>query len=235
MKGTLWGIGIGPGDPELVTVKAARILGACRHVVAPSARTGEGSLALSIASPHLGPEAKVHEVEFPMTSDRALREARWQEAARLCLELLEEGDVAFPTLGDASLYSTWIYLARAVRSLDAQVRLECVPGVTSFCAAAARTGRVLAEEGQILTVVPAAGDEPLAIAEAVGRGSAVLMKVGRRIATVVQALDEAGALERSVLVSRASLPEERVVRDLSLLRDAQAEYLSVVLVEGVRP
>lgn len=234
-KGTLWGIGIGPGDPELVTVKAARVLGACPHVVAPAARTAEGSLALSIARPHLSEGVTVHEVEFPMTSDRELRRARWQEAARLCLALLEEGDVAFPTLGDASLYSTWIYLAREVLALDPQARLEVIPGVTSFCAAAARTGTCLAEEGQILTIVPAAGDEPLSVKEAVERGPAVLMKVGRRIASVVDALEEAGVLDRAVLVGRATQPEERIVRDLSTLKGAQAEYLSVVLVEGVRP
>lgn len=230
-KGILWGIGIGPGDPELVTLKGAKVLGTVRHVLAPVARIKSESLALSIARPHLRPDAKVHEREFPMTRSREEKSIRWKEAALGALEILQTGDdLAFPTLGDPSLYSTWIYFSRAVRDLDPQVEIRTIPGVTSFCAAAAACGQPLAEEGQILTIVPASADDPVAVERALEAGPAVLMKIGDRTASVGAILSKAGRLENAVLASRVGLDGESFLRgrDIAAM-EAGGAYLSLIL------
>lgn len=237
MSGTLWGIGVGPGDPELVTVKAARILREVAHVIAPVARIKSESLALVIARPHLGENVAVHEQVFPMTRDREEKQARWNHAARVAVDLLREGgDVAFPTLGDPSLYSTWIYFARAVREIAPEIVIQTVPGITSFCAAAAATGVALAEEDQILTIVPASADDPEAVRRAVATGPAVLMKVGDRVQALHALLAEAGKGESAVLATKVGQEGERFLygQELSQMADDSA-YLSLVLVPEVAP
>ncbi|HNY30398.1 MAG TPA: precorrin-2 C(20)-methyltransferase [Fibrobacteria bacterium] len=230
-KGTLWGIGVGPGDPELVTMKGSRVLGSVRHVIAPVARIKSESLALSIAKPHLRPDATVHEREFPMIRSRQERTARWEEAASLALGILAKGeDVAFPTLGDPSLYSTWIYFARSVRDLDADVTISVIPGIPSFCAAAAATGEVLAEEEQILTIVPASADDTEAVRRALQAGPAVLMKVGDRAAALHDLLREMDRDARAVLATRVGLPGEEFRRGAEIAQvPSKGAYLSLIL------
>ncbi len=151
---TLHGIGIGPGAVDLLTLRAVQILSEVRVVVAPRPRRGEDSLAARIARPHLRPGSRLEEIVFPMVRDpRALRTA-WEAAAHQVLGWLEGGDVAFLTLGDASLYSTWSYLRAAVRRLCPDQIVHTVPGITSFAAAAASAEIPLAEGDQALVVVP---------------------------------------------------------------------------------
>ena len=113
--GTLYGIGVGPGDPELITLKGARVLGECRQVFVPKAR-GEGdSAALAIAGAHLRADAEIHELVFPMITDRKELARRWEESAGQVAAVLQAGeDACFLTLGDPLLYSTYIYLLRAL-------------------------------------------------------------------------------------------------------------------------
>jgi len=137
-RGTLYGIGVGPGDPELITVKGANILSRCRHVFVPKARDASDSLALAIAKRYLGSSSEVHELVFPMTSEREELSRRWGESAREIITVLENGvDACFLTLGDPLLYSTYIYLLREVRDRVPDIDVVTVPGVTAFSAAAA--------------------------------------------------------------------------------------------------
>lgn len=232
--GTLHCLGIGPGDPELVTVKAARLLGSARHVVAPTARIKSESLALAIATPHLGPHTQVHERVFPMTADRGELTARWDESAAFIDSLLLAGDdVCFPTLGDPLLYSTALYLARALRRRRPEVRIAFVPGVTAFSAVAAITQVPVGEAKRPVTIVPTADDDPDAIRRALVTGGAVvLMKIGKRLGAILALLEEAGAIGRAVMVSRAGRPEQQVFTDLAALRrqGADTEYLAVIIV-----
>ncbi len=109
--GTLYGIGIGPGDPELITLKGARLISACRNLFVPKARTASESVALAIARPLVGPEARIEELLFPMTADREELAAKWDAAAARVAAVLAAGeDACFLTLGDPLLYSTYIYL-----------------------------------------------------------------------------------------------------------------------------
>jgi len=227
---TLYGVGVGPGDPELLTLRAAAVLGRVSTVVGPRPRAGEDSLATRIAAPHLPPHARREELVFPMTRDRAALRTAWNDAARRILTLLEDGDVAFLTLGDSSLYSTWTYLRTAVLELAPGQAVSTIPGITSFAAAAARSGRALAEGDQALLVVPWAvsGERPW-LREALGAGaSAAFLKVADRLPDLDSLLRGAGRTD-SVLVSRATLPEEVVSEAWQEAPSRSNGYLSVVL------
>ena len=231
--GTLYGIGIGPGDPELITVKGANLLQHSRHVFVPKARTATDSLAWSIAGRHAHPAAVVHELVFPMTTDGAELEQRWRESARQVAAVLRSGaDACFLTLGDPLLYSTYIYLVRALRQELSGVRVVTVPGVMAFSAAAALAGFPVGEGRKPVTIVPASEDLEQVRRALAGSGTVVLMKIGKRLGEVLKLLEESGVLERSVLVSRAGLPEERIETDLRKLKASgtEAEYLAVILV-----
>lgn len=232
--GTLHCIGIGPGDPDLITVKGAKLLAAATHVLVPTAQRKNESLALAIAHGHIGPQAQIHERLFPMTTDRVELATRWDESAAFVDALLMRGeDVCFLTLGDPLLYSTAWYLARAVRRRRADAHIVFVPGITAFSAVAAITQVPVGVAKRPVTIVPTADDEPEAIRQALATGgTVVLMKIGHRLGAILDLLAEAGALERAVMVSRAGRPEQQVFTDLVALRasGADSEYLAVIIV-----
>jgi precorrin-2/cobalt-factor-2 C20-methyltransferase len=233
--GTFYGIGIGPGDPELVTVKAAALLQGARHVFVPKARAAADSLALDIARRYVRADARVSELVFPMTEDRAELARTWAEAADAIAAVLEAGENAcFLTLGDPLVYSTYIYLLRALRARVPEARAVTVPGVTAFCAGAALANFPLGEGKQLLTVVPTA-DDLTPVREAMARGgTVVLMKVGRRLPEILALLETAGRMEEAVFVGRAGLEGQRVEVDLRALKveEPEAGYLSVILLHA---
>ena len=131
--GTLYGIGVGPGDPEWITVKGARTLAACRQVFVPRSSDATESVALQIARCYLKPDAVVHELLFPMTTDRGQLHESWQAAARQVLQPLEAGeDCCFLTLGDALFYSTYVFLLDELRRLRPELPIVTIPGVTAY-------------------------------------------------------------------------------------------------------
>jgi precorrin-2/cobalt-factor-2 C20-methyltransferase len=236
--GTFYGIGVGPGDPDLVTLKGVKALARCRHVFVPQARDKAESLALEIARPHLRPDACVHTHVYPMTRDQGVLQQHWRQAAQELLQQLSAGDdCCFLTLGDCLLYSTYIYLLRELRILCPTLKTVTVPGITSFSAVAALTQVPLGEGQEVLTIVPACDDwEPLRRALDQG-GPVVLMKVGRRLEKVLDELESRGRLERAVFVAHATLPDQRVELDLRRLRGQAGDigYLSTIVVQAADP
>lgn len=227
---TLYGLGVGPGAPDLLTLRAADILRRVPMVVGPRPRNGEDSLAARIAKPHLAARSRLEELTFPMVRDPAALRSAWTDAARRILTWLESGDVAFLTVGDASLYSTWTYLRAAVLELDPGQKVETVPGITSFAACAARTERALAEGDQALVVVPwaVAADRPW-LEDALRDGaSAAFLKVADRLTGLDGLLRRAGRTE-SVIGSRVTLPDETILRGWQDDPSAPSGYLAVAL------
>ena len=165
-----------------------------------------------------------------MTHDRAARNASHDAAADAICALLDEGkNVAFLTLGDPTVYSTGWYVHKRVvsRGYDA----ELIPGVPSFCAAAARLGRALCEDGEMLHIIPAShGKEREGLALP---GSKVLMKAGRGVLRVREELRESGQLENAALVERCGMEGERLVYDMDELREPSG-YFSIILVKEER-
>jgi precorrin-2/cobalt-factor-2 C20-methyltransferase len=235
--GTLYGIGVGPGDPEWMTVKAARILGACRHVCVPRSSEAAESVALEIARRYLRPDVVVHELSYPMTADIEKLRQRWRQAAAEVADIVRGGeDCCFLTLGDALLYSTYIYLLRELQATEPNVRVETIPGVTAFSAAAALTNRPLGEGKQWITIVPGP-DDLTELGAALDRGgTVVLMKVGRRLEQMLDVLAARGLLDQTVFVSHAGMPQQRVETDVRRLRGLgeTVGYLSILIVQAGR-
>jgi precorrin-2/cobalt-factor-2 C20-methyltransferase len=233
--GTLYGIGVGPGDPEWMTVKAARLLSSCRHVCVPKPREAADSVALEIARPYLRPDAVIHQATFLMTSDRDLLSQSHRRAAEEVLAILRSGeDCCFLTLGDTLLYSTYIYLLRELRALCPEVKVQTVPGITAFSAAASLANFPVGEGKQIVTLVPASDDMDVLGRALEAGGTVVLMKVGRRLQKVLAELEARGLAGRAVFVSHAGMASQRIETDLGRLRGApqEAGYLSILIIQA---
>lgn len=231
--GTLYGIGVGPGDPELITVKGARLLASARHVFVPKARIKEDSLARDIAARYIGSAAVVHELVFPMITDKAELARKWDEAAQAVAQVLVQGeDACFVTLGDPLLYSTYIYLIRALSKALPTARIHTVPGVTAFSAVAALTNQPVGEAKEPVTIIPTC-DDLESVRQAVnGEGTVVLMKVGKRLNGILDILERAGVIDNGVFAAYAGQPGERIETNLRALRDNTQEtgYLSTIIV-----
>ena len=159
-RGTLFGIGVGPGDPDLLTLQAIKRLEKVDIILAAASPRNEQSIALSIARPHLREDVETLRLNFPMTRDREILKEAWDNNARLTLEMLNSGkNAAFLTLGDPFVYSTFGYLMRTLKCLDPELSIQVTPGITSFQEAAARTGTMLCEGGQSLHILPGILDE----------------------------------------------------------------------------
>lgn len=231
--GHLYGIGLGPGDPELLTLKAMKCLARLEHVFAPKAEEGGVSIARTIAEHHVGSRTTFHELVYPMVRNPDVLAHYWQKAAIPVLELLKAGeDVGFITLGDPMLYSTFTYLNRAVHAELPEVETEVIAGVTSFCASAALTQFTLGEQASKLLVAPAPSSQLELFELTRCCEKLVLMKVGSKLPELVKWLRALGLLERARVVSRAGLKEQRVLTELGACTELETlGYLSTLLVE----
>jgi precorrin-2/cobalt-factor-2 C20-methyltransferase len=230
MSSRLIGVGVGPGDPELVTVKGVGALRAADVVVVPVMDTGERGRAEATVLHYVGAE-KVVRVVFALNerSDRDRRAAAWDAAGARVAELLRgHGTVAFATIGDPNVYSTFTYLAQTIAGLVPGVVVETVPGITAMQDLAARSGAVLTEGTEPLTLVPVtAGTEVLKDALS-GPGTVVAYKFGRHAARVAEALRETGRTEDAVWGSALGLDEESI-RPAADLDGAPLPYLSTLI------
>jgi precorrin-2/cobalt-factor-2 C20-methyltransferase len=237
-KGTLYGIGVGPGDPEWITVKGARVLAHCRQIFVPKSREERDSAALHIAQSYIHPDARIQELSFPMITDQQKLALHWEKAARQLAEVLQKGeDCCFLTLGDPFLYSTYIYLLRALRTIMPDLEVVSIPGVNAFSAAAALTEFPVGEAKEQVTIIPTA-DDLGAVRKALAQGgTVVLMKIGKRLDSILDILEEEGLLDQAVFVGRAGQVGERIEADLHKLRaeTPTTGYLSIILVHAERP
>lgn len=225
-NGVLYGVSVGPGDPELMTLKAVRCLEKCPVIAAPQTAGGR-MLALDIARGAVGLDGKtILPLRFAMSRDPEVLRASHEEAARAVKEYLDAGqDVAMLNLGDVSVYATFGYLQEILEAEG--YKTVRIPGVPSFCAAAARLGRSLTEMDLPVHIVPAGGfplEEALDLP-----GTKVLMKSGRALPQVLEALESRGLLESSAMVQNCGLPGEQAAESL---KDApqSGSYFTTLLV-----
>ena len=231
MTGKLIGVGLGPGDPDLITLKAARLIAAA-GVIAYPALPGTESLARRIASGLIAEGAMELVIEVPMTQAREPAQAAYDLGAARIAEVLEAGrDVVMLCEGDPFFYGSFMYLHAR---LSPRFQVEVVPGVTSVSAAAARAGLPLAARNDVMAVIPAPLDDDTLRKRMESTDSFAILKLGRHIGRVRALLDDLGLTARARYVERATLAEE-VILPLAEAPDP-APYFSLILVtKGADP
>ena len=229
----VYAVGVGPGDPELLTRKAERILREAPVICAPAATAGDSSHALSIVEPLLDRSRQEVIIRvFPMRKDQEGLDEFWEEAAATVISRIREGkDVAFITIGDPFLYSTFLYLYRIFRDRYPDIPIEAVPGVSSITAAAVAAGVPLAAASERIAILPATFEEEKLRRTLLDFDTVVLMKVNRVFDRVFALLKELGLEGKGVFVSRAGTREEKVVHDLASLVGKKLDYLSLLIVK----
>ncbi len=230
--GCLYGIGVGPGDPELLTLKALKAIKKVPVICVPQAANRRESYALSIVKDYVRPEQEILRAPFP-TDDAEGAAQVWQEASGLVVERLKKGqDVAFLTEGDPMLFSTFSYVLAGVRELCPEAPVEIIPGVSSVMAAAASSAVTLAAHGQRLAILPAAyGLDDLSEATA-NFDTVVLMKVSPTMVKALANLEELGLTGQSTYVKRVTTDQEKVIKDLTEITDEDLDYFSLLIVKG---
>jgi precorrin-2/cobalt-factor-2 C20-methyltransferase len=228
MSGVFYGIGVGPGDPELLTMKAIHAIEKADVLIAPKTEKKEGSVALSIAKPYFKDDIEIVYQVFPMVVKFEESTDAWEVNKNEILALLHAGkNVAFLTLGDPMFYSTYIYVYRLLEHEDVQI--ETIPGVPAFCAIGSKLGYPLVEGNDILSVIPATADEEKIRKILAVTDNVVMMKVYKNFANMADILEENGMAKNAVMVSRCGLPDEQRIDDIKARKNEKVNYLSTIL------
>lgn len=230
--GILYGISVGTGDPELITVKGLRLLQSAPVVAFPAGVQGKLGMAQEIVSRWLNSQQIQLSLSFPYVQDMTVLTQAWQTSAKVVWEYLQAGqDVAFACEGDVSFYSTFTYLAQTLQALHQEARVDLVPGVCSPMAAAAVLGLPLTIRQERLVILPAI--YTIGELEAVldWADVVVLMKVSSVYNQVWQVLQRRGLLATSRVVERATLPDMTIHSDLRHLPDLKLPYFSLLIVQ----
>lgn len=224
----VYGLGVGPGDPELLTLKALRLLRAAPVIAYPAPETGD-SFARSIVASHLPGGQKEIAIRMPIGDGSFPKADIYDRAAREILGEVRGGrDVAVLCEGDPFFYGSFMYLhARLAR----ECAVTIVPGVSSLMACAAMAGVPLSARNESLTVIPAPLPDEALRARLVNGNAAAIVKVGRHLPRVRRVIESAGILPRALLVERATLAEQRI-RRLADVGDDAVPYFSMILIAG---
>ncbi|MFS1516577.1 precorrin-2 C(20)-methyltransferase [Bacillus sp. SCS-151] len=231
MNGTLYGLGVGPGDPELITVKAFRTLQESPVIAYPKKRKGSKSYAHQIIDVYVNPnEKEMLGLVFPMTKDKSILEREWNLTAEKVWEKLQQGkDVAFVTEGDPLLYSTFIQMLNVMKKRYPEVKVHTVPGISSINGAASRLGIPLAEGDDHVAIIPARDDYE-AMKKVIEENDCVIfIKVAKVIDLMINVLKELQLLDKASVVTKVTSNEE-IIWNVEELEGVDLEYLTLMVV-----
>lgn len=231
MIGTLYGLGVGPGDPELLTVKAFRKLKESPVIAYPKKRKGSKSYAHRIIDVYITPgEKEMLGLVFPMTKDPDILEREWSQTVELVWEKLKLGkDVAFVTEGDPLLYSTFIHMMNLMKERYPEVTIQTVPGISSINGAASRLGIALAEGDDHVAIIPAQDDYEAMKKALVEHDCVIFIKVAKVIDLMLQVLRDLDLLDKASVVTKVTSDEE-IIWDIHELDRVELEYLTLMVV-----
>ena len=228
MKGKLYGIGIGPGDPELLTLKAVRILKSIDVIAIPESRKEKGSIAMGIAGEHIKKDAETMTLTFPMVKEESVKKKFREENALKIKEKIDAGKtVAFLTLGDPMIYSTFIYILEYLKKLD--VEIETVPGITSFCAIGSRLNVPIASQNENLAIIPV--DKNTDFESLLEKAdNLVFMKVSADNKRLADTLKKYETNYDFMITTKCGTPDEKISYRLDDLYD-DVTYLTTMIVK----
>ncbi|MDY6933407.1 MAG: precorrin-2 C(20)-methyltransferase [Spirochaetota bacterium] len=228
--GTLYGIGIGPGDPELVTLKALKILKMVDIIFAPKASTKSSSIAREIVE-RLVDAASIEELVFPMTRDKDELHRFWGLSAHRVYSALSSGrDAAFITLGDPLIYSTYSYLLRYLRREDEDLHIVTIPGISAINAAASAMEIPIAEGDERFVIMPLP-KEMEELKDALRNfDTVIILKIGKDLERLKNFLMDEGLGESSYFINRIGTDEEYYAKGMSLLKQDASGYLSTMII-----
>ena len=229
MSGIFYGIGVGPGDPELLTVKAIKAIEQVDVLIAPKTEKKDGSVALTVAKPYLKKDVEIVYQVFPMVKGFAENSTEaWESNKQEILELLRAGkNVAFLTIGDPMFYSTYIYVFRLLENEG--VEIQTIPGIPAFAAIGSQLGYPIVEGDDVLSIIPATASPEKVEKAMQAADNVVLMKVYKNFEEVADMLDKNEMAEQAVLVSRAGLDDEKIIYDVLAHKKDKLNYLSTIL------
>ncbi len=230
--GTFYGVGVGPGDPELITLKTYRLIQEADVIVSPTKKMGKPSIAYRIVESHIPESKTVIDMDFPMISlsaEREKLEAQWEANADAIEAMLAEGkDVVFLTLGDPMVFSTYSYVLRYLQQRG--LPTDTLSGVPSFCNLAAQIGIPLTQGEESLGVVAMTQSEEEVRAILDVHKNVVIMKVSANNAFLAEELEKRGLEKSFVLVSNIGMADQRITRDIEDLK-GKVPYLSTMLIK----
>ncbi len=228
--GNFYGIGVGPGDNELLTLKAVRIITSVDCVFVPKADTKGSSTALEIVKDVVADKRIIEQV-YPMVRDKTRLETAWSKAANEIKCEVESGNnVAYLTIGDPLTFSTYCYLLQHLSKLIPSQNIHTIPGITSYNAAACLANFPLIEQDEKLAIIPISKEVSELRPILNTFDTVVLMKVAKKLDEVIELLEEMNLIENSLFASHVGFNNELITHDLNSLRGSGKGYLSVIIV-----
>ena len=228
--GEFYGIGVGPGDSELVTLKAVRIIKSVDCIFAPRADSKASSLALDIVS-NICEGKRVVEQVYPMVKDKSKLETAWLASENEIKRELDAGNsVAYLTIGDPLTFSSYCYLLQQLSKLIPSEKIHTIPGITSYNAASSLANFSLIEQSEKLAIVPVSSDIGELRPILNSFDTVILMKVAKKLDEVIELLEDMELIDNSLFASYIGFENELITRDLLSLKGAGKGYLSVIIV-----
>ncbi|MFL6478199.1 MAG: precorrin-2 C(20)-methyltransferase [Nitrososphaera sp.] len=220
----LFCIGCGPGDPDLLTVRAVELVRGADMIFAPTARQGKASIALSVVEKYINKFTKTVSLVFPMVKDKESLRDYWKRNADEIASAVRTGKkVVYLTVGDPALYSTWIYIQRELKNQHNDIEIEIVPGVTSMFAIAAKAGISLAEGDETVAIVPACYDMEKVKRTASACDTVIFLKDGRYFDSVINMLGEAGFPDNATVAIAQNVSDEGELLEMKKISELRGK------------